>query len=47
MSLNLVTAHTGSAHITAEQVASLIKGAISDDTTNLYRFQTGNNVNIR
>lgn len=42
MSLNLVTAHTGSAHITAEQVASLIKGAISDDTTNLYRFQTGN-----
>jgi len=42
MSLNLVTAHTGTAHITAEQVASLIKGAISDDTTNLYRFQTGN-----
>ncbi len=42
MSLNLVTAHTGTAHITAAQVASLIKGAISDDTTNLYRFQTGN-----
>lgn len=42
MSLNLVTAHTGTAHITAEQVASLIKGAISDDTANLYRFQTGN-----
>lgn len=41
MSLNLVTAHTGTAHITAEQVASLIKGAISDDTANLYRFQTG------
>lgn len=42
MSLNLVTAHTGTAHITAAQVASLIKGAISDDSTNLYRFQTGN-----
>ncbi len=42
MSLELITAHTGTAHITAEQVASLIKGAISDDSDNLYRFQTGN-----
>lgn len=46
MSLELVTGHTGTAHITAEQVASLQQGIISDDSAKLYRFNTGNQCEV-
>lgn len=41
MSLNLVTAHTGSGHVTVEEWAQMIAGLIGDDSI-VYRCNLGN-----